>query len=251
MKVKDVKASDIKDWRANLKSLKTDGDMTDGSKDRILNVLIAALNYAVYELHIVSADRAVEWGRVKRLEKKSARRKGHLTVEERARLVAAAPLAAQPFLRALCLLPLRPGALANCRVEDLHCKVVGGETLWIEKDKVNGRRAIELTKEAADFLKEQAKGKLPKAFLFTTMRGLMWTSDRWKGIIDRAVATAGLDETTCAYTLRHSVITDLLNGGMRVHMIADIAGTSITEINNHYAERVEGMAREKMASIAL
>lgn len=248
-KIRNLSVADIKEWRANLKAIKG-GELTPGSKDRILNVLKAVLNYAVYELHMVSADRAVEWQRVKRLEKKAASRDVYLDLHQRATLIAAMPKEAQPFFRGLCLLPLRPGALAYCRVEDVRLFPKGQESLWIEKDKVNGKRSIPLDKATLDFLKAQCKDKLPKASLFTTPTGLDWNSDRWSGIFDRAAEVTGLPEESCTYSLRHSMITDMINGGVDVMAVAFIAGTSLKEINDHYGKQVDDVIRAKMSQVA-
>ena len=82
------------------------------------------------------------------------RRTLYLDRKERRKLVAETDLEAEPFVRALCLLPLRPGALASLQTRDFERRT---NELTIGKDK-NGRpRRIKLPTDAAQLVAKQAQ----------------------------------------------------------------------------------------------
>lgn len=62
----------------------------------------------------------------------------------------------------------------------------------------------------ADFFEVQVKDKLPAASIFARTDGAAWNKDAWKYPVKDAVRAAGLPGASSAYTLRHSVITDLI-----------------------------------------
>src|SRR5579875_3344104 len=208
--------------------------------------LKAALNFAVAERY-VTADKATEWERVKPYSV-TARRDLYLDRHQRAALVDALDTSARPFVRALCLLPLRPGALAAATVADFNTK---GATLRIRKDKAGAGRTIALSPEAVDLLRAEAKGKTPGAPLIAYLGASHWPKERWNAAIKDAAAAAKLHPDTCAYTLRHSVITDMLTGGMDSLTVARIAGTSLAMIEKHYGHLLHDHAAKAMAGLAL
>src|SRR5690606_36818552 len=108
---------------------------------------------------------------------------------------------AAAFVRGLCLLPLRPGALAVISVGDFNARQ---GTLRIGTDKTGAGRYVLLPEASVVLFKEQAKGKLPTAPLFSRWNGSAWNKDAWKGPIKDAAAAAELPLQTSAYTLRHS-----------------------------------------------
>lgn len=178
---------------------------------------------------------------------------GHRTLyldrEERKRLLDKASTEFAPFLRALCLLPLRPGTLASRTAGDFDKRT---RTLVIGREAKTGKaRKITVPQAVADFLLEQAKGKLPDAPLLRQVNGRAWNKDAWKGPVKEAVKAAGLPSGTCAYTMRHSVITDLVTGGLPILTVAQISGTSVTMIEKHYGHLVGNGAEEALAKLAL
>jgi integrase len=78
----------------------------------------------------------------------------YLEREERRRLIDNAEAEAAPFIRALCLLPLRPGAMAGLTAGDFDKRTC---ELTIGKDKTGKPRRIQVPQEAADLLAGQAK----------------------------------------------------------------------------------------------
>ncbi|MGB3804422.1 MAG: tyrosine-type recombinase/integrase [Sphingopyxis granuli] len=173
----------------------------------------------------------------------------YLDRNQRRKLLANAIADAAPFLRALCLLPLRPGAHAARVAGDFEKRtrelVVGREA------KTGKARKITVPEATAEFLASQAKGKLPSSPLFCQSNGKAWDKDAWKGPIKEAAAAAGLPRGTCAYTLRHSVITDLVIGGLPILTVAQISGTSVAMIEKHYGHLVGNGAVEALSRLAL
>lgn len=176
------------------------------------------------------------------------RREVYLDREQRRALLDALPPDAAAFARGLCLLPLRPGALAALPVAALD-KRAG--TLRIARDKAKAGRSILLPPQTASLLKEQTRGKLPGAPMFTRSNSQPWTKDSWKGPIREAALKAGLPAGTTAYALRHSTITDLVVAGVPLLTIAQLAGTSVRMIEKHYGHLTQGSARDALAGLAL
>jgi len=180
-------------------------------------------------------------------KKVDGRRTLYLDLGERKRLVEAASDGASPFLRALCLLPLRPGALAALTVGQFDKRT---RTLTVGKDKAGHDRRVTLPAATADFLAGQAKGKLPNAQLFL-QAGAAWQRHEWAAAIKDAAKAADLPDATCAYTLRHSTITDLVLAGLPLLQVAQISGTSAAMIEKHYGHLVGGAAEAALAGLAI
>lgn len=178
---------------------------------------------------------------------------GHRTLyldrEERKRLLSYTPPAFEPFLRTLCLLPLRPGTLASRTAGDFDKRT---RTLIIAREAKTGKaRKITVPQAVADFLAEELKSKLPAAPLLGQSDGRAWNKDAWKGPVKEAAEAAGLPTGTCAYTLRHSVITDLVTGGLPILTVAQISGTSVAMVEKHYGHLVGNDAEEALSKLAL
>lgn len=232
-----LRAAQLKEWRAGLQ-------MAPATRNRVLAALRAALNYAVASRY-VEAGRAIEWRSVK-IEQVTSKRDLYLDREQRHALIDALPEHVRPFVRVLSLIPLRPGALAACTVADLQ-----RDALRIRHDKAGAGRTIALSAEASALLHKQARGKLPKAPLIAYADGSAWSRFRWRDPIQTAAVTAKLPAETCAYTLRHSVITDMLTGGMDSLTVARMAGTSLAMIEKTYGHLLHKHAADAMQALAL
>lgn len=232
IKLGRLRQDDIEAWRAGLA-------MKDISKNRVMASLRAALNYAVRR-RWVGAERAIEWANVKDFVVKT-RRQVYLEPAERKALLAVMPDHARPFIRALCLLPLRPGAMAALVAGDLdkrHRMLTVGHDK--KDDKNHGGRIISLSGAAFDLLAAYSKDKLPGAAIFTNANGIAWNKDSWKELFTpEARAAANVNPKTVAYSLRHSTITDMLAGGVDSLTVARIAGTSIQKIEEHYGHLID------------
>lgn len=176
------------------------------------------------------------------------RRELYLDRDERKKLIDATGDEARPFVKALCLLPLRPGALASLTVRDFDKRT---RALTVGKDKNGNPRQLTMPQMIADFFEEQVKNKLPAASIFARAGGEAWNKDAWKHPIKDAVEAAGLPRAASAYTLRHSVITDLIRARLPILTVAQLSGTSVAMIEKHYGHLVRDDAEEALASIAV
>ena len=246
----------VREWRARLEALpalvtrsKTGKPVTrpraPSTVNRDMVVLRAALNRACDDGDVLTAR---AWRKALEPAESTGRRQLYLDRDQRRSLLSALPEDAAAFARGLCLLPLRPGALASLLVRDFDSRT---QSLTIQRDKAGNGRSILLPKETVALLKEQSKDKLPAATLFTRADGLAWNKDAWKGPIKDAVSTAGLPDGATAYTLRHSTITDLVQGGLDLLTIAQVSGTSVAMIEKHYGHLQRKRAAEALAGLAL
>lgn len=176
------------------------------------------------------------------------RRELYLDRDERKALIDATCEEAQPFVKALCLLPLRPGALAGLKVGDFDKRT---RALTVGKDKNGNPRQLTMPQVIADFFEVQVKNKLPAASIFARTDGAAWNKDAWKNPVKEAVKAAGLPGAASAYTLRHSVITDLIRARLPILTVAQLSGTSVAMIEKHYGHLVRDDAEEALASIAV
>jgi len=176
------------------------------------------------------------------------RRLLYLDKDERRKLLAHVDSEAAPFVRALCLLPLRPGAMAALTAGDFDKRT---SELTIGKDKSGNDRRIVIPSTAAALFAEQSKDKLPGVLLFRRATGDAWDRNTWGDAIEAAAKDAGLPSNTTAYTLRHSTITDLVNDGLPLLTVAQISGTSAEMIERHYGHLTRGAATEALERLAL
>ena len=176
------------------------------------------------------------------------RRELYLDRDERKKLIDATGDEVRPFVKALCLLPLRPGALAGLTGRDFDKRT---RALTVGKDKNGNPRQLTMPQVIADFFEVQVKDKLPAASIFARASGDAWNKDAWKYPIKDAVKAAGLPDAASAYTLRHCVITDLIRARLPILTVAQLSGTSVAMIEKHYGHLVRDDAEEALASIAI
>jgi integrase len=230
-------------WRARVLEHRSDRS----SFNRNITPLRAALNLAREEGKIAS-DQA--WLAALRpfggRELGDRRRKGVLEREQRRLLVEKASDEARPFFRALALLPMRPGEVASLRVE--HFNVRDG-VLEIPTGKTEPR-IVPLSREALAHFKECARGKLPSAWLIARADGSQWKKEAWRDEVKAAAKKAKLPRATVAYTLRHSLITELVTRGFDMFTVAKISGTSVRMIEKHYGHLQQEHARKALETLA-
>jgi integrase len=176
------------------------------------------------------------------------RRELYLDRDERKALIVATCDEARTFVKAMCLLPLRPGALAGLKVRDFDKRT---RALIVGRDKNGNPRQLTMPEVIAAFFAAQVKGKLPIASIFARAGGKEWDRDSWKYPIKEAVKAAGLPGAASAYTLRHSVITDLIRARLPILTVAQLSGTSVAMIEKHYGHLVRDDAEEALASLAI
>jgi prepilin-type processing-associated H-X9-DG protein len=206
----------------------------------------AALNLAYLDGHVTS-DFA--WrGKLLPLKGADGRRELYLDRAQRRRFIDQAEPALARFLQGLALLPLRPGALAGLTAGDYDRRL---KMLKIGKDKAGKDRKIKLPDATAALFDAAAKDKLPTAPLLARADGKPWNKDAWKWPVKDAAKKAQLPTGTTTYTLRHSTITDLVTGGLDLLTVAQISGTSVRMIEQHYGQLRSDVAAEALSRLAL
>jgi len=185
---------------------------------------------------------------IKPIPNAGRRRELYLDKSQRRSLLEAASVDAKGFIKGLCLLPLRPGALADLKVRHFDTRT---RTLTVGKDKHGNPRQITVPPVMATFVTEIVKGRASIEPLFAQSDGSGWHKDAWKGPIKEAVIAADLPSAATAYTLRHSVITDLIRARLPILTVAQLSGTSVKMIEDHYGHLVRDDAESALASIAI
>jgi site-specific recombinase XerD len=256
--VAKLKAENVAAWRENLRS--TDDihkkPRSNMSMNREMSALRAALNWGHKTKRLTPSDAA--WAnplRVIKLKKnEGTRRDVYLSPEQRAELLANAEPDVRQLMRAMSVIPARPGALAKLNAGDFD-KNLGVLNFGDDKTENATGRSIQLPADIAAFFAEQVKGKLPAAPMFIrTLTGKRWTSHTWKRAVTRAVhksftpGTKAYQRTTM-YVLRHCSITDLARHGVSLSDIAELAGTSTAEIEKHYKHLLPSVG-QKLAALA-
>lgn len=218
---------------------------TASTLNRDMTPFRAALNLALKEGWVTS-DFA--W-RTKLTPVRAAdgRRDLYLDKAQRSALIAAASPEVQSFLKGMATLPLRPGALAALEVKDYDARLA---QLSVRIDKTGARR-FKLPPATAALIESQCTDKIGGAPIFSRSNGTPWNKDAWKGPIKDAVLAAGLPKTATAYTLRHSVITDLVHSGLDLLTVAQLAGTSVRMIEAHYGHLRSEIALPALATLSL
>jgi hypothetical protein len=240
------------EWRKRLQAQPTRGGGNRGearsasTMNRDITCLRAALNLALLD-ELVTTDFA--WrGRLRPIKDADRRRDGYLDKPQRRKFIQMAPPDLAQFLSGLSMLPLRPGALAALTAADFD-KRLG--VLRIGTDKAGGDRRIKLPKATAEFFEAAIKDKLPAAPIFARADGRAWDKDGWKWPVKAAATAAKLPAGTTAYTLRHSTITDLVHDGLDLLTVAQISGTSVKMIEQHYGHMRGDVAAAALERLAL
>ena len=246
----------LRQWREKLRLTPILGGARKGelrsseTLNRDMTCLRACLNYAFEEGYITSN---IPWRKALRPVNKSQsdevglQRDVYLSKAQRNLLIDEVRLLQPdlvPFLVGLCLVPIRPGALANLKVSDFDSD---RGSLKISEDKSNARRSILLPRETTTFFKANCKDKLPGAYIFHRHNGKPWNKNSWKKPVKTAVKRAGLPEKTVTYTFRHSAITDLVAANVPIMTIALLSGTSVRVIERSYAKLTPDMSRQALA----
>lgn len=232
----------INAWRKALMQ----SEKSKSTINRDMSALRAALNHA-HRFGWVTSDHA--WRHPLRpTDAAENRRDVYLTLDQRKALVVNCPADLAALVRCLCLLPLRPGAAAALTVGSFDPQQC---TLKVGADKAGKDRKIGIPSAVVEFLKQQAKNKLPSAPLFTRADGRPWDKDMWKHPIKAAAEAAELPAGTVLYSLRHSTITDLMTGGLDPLTVARLSGTSIAMIQKHYGHLTDERARDALAGLAM
>lgn len=219
------------------------------SKDTVnrdMAAVRAALNHAL-DNQDVGSDFA--WRQPLKAFPNTARRRTlYLDYAQRKALVNNAPDDLASFIRGLAMIPLRPGALASLTCGDFDHRL---NVLSIGKDKAGQDRKIMVPDAIAQLFSKRSVVADPSAPLLARADGLAWGKDSWKWPLKDAAKKAGLPEATTAYTLRHSIITDLVHSGLDLLTVAQISGTSVAMIEKHYGHLRGTIAAAALAKFVL
>lgn len=242
----------LEKWRMRLQTRPTESGgnrgqaRTASTLNRDMSCFRAALNLAFVD-GLVTSDFA--WrGKLLPIKDADQRRELYLDKDQRRKLIEKAPLDLAAFLRGLSLLPLRPGALAALTVSNFD-KRLG--VLTVGTDKAGRDRKLKMPKDTATVLEAASKDKLPAAPLFARADGRTWDRHAWKWPVKAAVKAAELPAGVTAYVLRHSTISDLVHGGLDLLTVAQISGTSVRMIEQHYGHLRGDVAADALAKLAL
>lgn len=242
----------IANWREQLIARPTESGgnrgkrRSDSTLNRDMTPYRAALNLA-FEDALVTTDFA--WrSKLKPIKDADKSRDLYLDRAQRQTFLKKAPADLAAFIRGMCLVPLRPGAVAALDAGgwDRRLKV-----LKLGEDKSGRDRRIKMPDVAADHFDAATKDKLPTAPMFARCDGKRWDKDAWKWPIKETVKEAGLPTGTTAYTFRHRVITDLVVEGLDLLTIAQISGTSVRMIEKHYGHLRGDVASAALARVAV
>lgn len=216
------------------------------SVNRDISALRAALNYA-HDDGAVTTDMA--WRVALRPSKNAdGRRNAYIDIQQRRLLIDSAPRDLAEFLSGLSSVPLRPGALAALKVSSFETRL---SVLTIGKDKAGQDRRIKLPPTTAAMFLGFCQGRSSTEPIFRRQDGQVWNKDAWKKPMKPAVMAAGLPADVTAYTLRHSVITDLVTGGLDLLTVAQLSGTSVAMIERHYGHLRADHAAAALAKLTL
>jgi site-specific recombinase XerD len=87
--------------------------------------------------------------------------------------------------------------------------------------------------------------------MFARANGSAWDRHAWKYPMREAVTAAKLPDSVTAYVIRHSVITDLMNGGLDPLTVAALSGTSLLMIQRHYGHLTQKQAVKALAMLTI
>jgi integrase len=242
----------LEGWRKSLRELPTRSGgrrgqrRSDSTLNRDMTCFRAALNLAYLD-GLLTTDFA--WrSKLRPVKNADQRRELYLDRAQRLTFIEKAPTDLGAFLRGLCQIPLRPGALAKLKAGDFDRRL---KVLKIGQDKSGKDRRIKLPNVTAEFFEAASKDKLPTAPLLSRGDGKAWNKDAWKGPVKAAAEAARLPDGTTAYTLRHSVISDLVHDGLDLLTVAQISGTSVAMIERHYGHLRGEIAATALARLAI
>ncbi len=246
-----LKPTDFAIWREATDGLICERGKTKGrarspsSIARDTTALRSALNYAKDE-GFVTSDFA--WASKLKCKESGQRRGIYLDRAQRKLLLDACDPDIAKFVKALLLLPIRPGALAAMVVGDFDPRQ---QVLTVRKDKAHSGRRVYLPDITAEFFIEQCRDRLPAASIFTNTIGKPWKNQAWGFQFRRAADKAGLPKDVSLYSLRHATITDMIVAGADALTTAALAGTSIAMIQKHYGHLTQEHARSALERLAL
>jgi len=246
----------LRDWRMML--IKTPAILQDKKKiatklrspssvNRDMAVLKAALNQTVKDGH--ATNNSAWLNELAPIQNATQRRDCYLDANDRKKLIAHSPSDLANLLKALSLVPLRPGAMAALTAKSFDSRI---SVLTVGKDKSGQDRKITLPKTTADFFASQVINKKSHEPIFARADGKFWDKDSWKYPFKAAAKAANLSGEATAYALRHSTITDLIAlHRLDTMTVAQLSGTSLVMIEKHYGHLLRDHVSIALAALSL
>ena len=251
LELESLTLDDFEEWRDRLRS-----GNTNRSVNRRVRAVVAALNRAHRLGHVGNPE---SWRIVPLTDdvEDDGETAIFLSAEQRRGLIESASPEAAAFFRGLELTGARPKELSAALAGALE-----GDTLKLSHRK--GRpaklrtRIAVLSVEGAKFFADQAKSKLPTAYLFTEDGAQPWRRHIWAREFRAAAENYNkvakraqrLPAGASAYSFRHARISELLQvHGIDPLTVAAQTGTSLTMIQKHYLRFIPSAMREKLAAV--
>jgi hypothetical protein len=248
--IQNLKQDDVRKWRKSFQATPAKTGPNKGaprvasSFNRDITPFRAALNAAFHKGLVTSA---FAWEQpLLPIPDADGRRDVYLDTVQRRALADNAPPDLATLVRAMSLVPVRPGALARMTVADLNRQL---GTLRLQ-DKT-GKRTIALPAEQVAFFAALTENKLPTAHLLTRSGGKPWNKDAWKDPIKAAAKAASLPPDTTLYAIRHGVISDLVHAGLDLLTVGQVSGTSQRMIEKHYGHLVAEQSKKALSTLRL
>ena len=236
----------LKRWRDGLVITSDDLEMkraSMSSANRTAGVLKAALNHSA-RLHKI-VDRTA-WQDLKAFADVQGVRDIYLTQEQINNLIQATTGSLNALIRAGLLTGARLSELTGATVADFD---PDQETLAVSGK--TGKRVVVLSKKGKAFFAEQSKDKLPKAWLLPRDDGSQWDRQRLAKKFREAAQTAKLPAGSCFYSLRHWFISQSLQAGVDIEMLAKNVGNSAVIIRRHYHKFLQDDMRKQVNKLVI
>jgi integrase len=240
----------VENWRKTVAETPNLSGQNKGEKrspssiNRDITSFRAALNMA-FKDGLVTSD--FSWrSKLNPIKNADKKRDFYLDSTQRKLLAEKAPEDLRNLILGLSFIPLRPGALADLKVSNFNKKI---NILTIGKDKSGQDRKIALPDSTAIFFGKLCENKLPQAHIFLKSDGFCWNKDSWKYPVKKSAKLAELPNEITLYSIRHSVITDLIHKGLDILTVAQISGTSVRMIEKHYGHLTVEHAKKALAQL--
>jgi integrase len=222
-------------WVAGLVVASPDPERLRRSKDtanRVLTMVKALLNHAVRDAANGIGDDSA-WRHVRPFQGVSKPREIRFTEKEVARLLECAPdQATRNLLSAAFLTGARYGELIETKVAHFDERT---KTLKVNESKT-GSRTVILQTSASKFFAKLVTGREADAHIFVRADGSRWKRSDQTRPIKESLQKAGLPEEGNIYALRHTYISQAIEGGVPLNVIAENCGTSVRMIEKNYAK---------------
>lgn len=167
----------------------------------------------------------------------------YLRIEEvDALLWAAKKPAIKLMLEVLLKTGLRPGEAKGLKVRDLDAE---RRRLMIRRDvddlgrvdetKTRQHRDVPVSQAMLLTLQEAADGRDNDAWLLPDEYGYVWTTARWRVVLENLLAEAGVDPNLKTYELRHTAVSMVIAAGADVYLVQRMCGhASASTTLKHY-----------------